>query len=307
MADAAWALARAQHWVITAAQLLAIGFSRDAIEHRVSIGRLFRLHQGVFGVGRPALEPLGRWKAAELAIGGDGGLMLDHAAAFWGMTTGFPAADIALAIPLDADHEIPGLRTHRRCARVMREIWVRSNLRVTSPVCTLVDLAAVWEQDRLEAAIGEADKGNVIRADDLRVQLERLKRVPGVKALRTTLDRHTFTLTHSRLERLFRPIARRAGLGRMETQRYMGSSRVDFHFPDLGLVVETDGLRYHRTAAQQTADLRRDQAHLVAGRERVRFSHAQIRYHPDEVEDVCTRTRLRLKTLQGPGPEKPSA
>ena len=40
---------------------------------------------------------------------------------------------------------------------------------------------------------------------------------------------------------------------------------VDFYWPDLGLVVETDGLAYHRTPAQQAADRVRDQAHTAAG------------------------------------------
>jgi very-short-patch-repair endonuclease len=37
--------------------------------------------------------------------------------------------------------------------------------------------------------------------------------------------------------------------------------KVDFFWPDHGLVVETDGRRYHRTPAQQGRDRRRDQAH----------------------------------------------
>ena len=38
-------------------------------------------------------------------------------------------------------------------------------------------------------------------------------------------------------------------------------------------VVETDGLRYHRTPSAQTRDALRDQAHTAAGYARLRFSH----------------------------------
>ena len=79
--------------------------------------------------------------------------------------------------------------------------------------------------------------------------------------LRRMLDRRTFTLTDSHLERLMLPLIRRAGLGRPETGCLVNGFRVDFYWPDLGLVVETDGLRYHRTPAQQTRDRLRDQAH----------------------------------------------
>ena len=33
------------------------------------------------------------------------------------------------------------------------------------------------------------------------------------------------------------------------TSQRLNGFRVDFFWPELGLVVETDGLRYHRTAA----------------------------------------------------------
>jgi very-short-patch-repair endonuclease len=70
--------------------------------------------------------------------------------------------------------------------------------------------------------------------------------------------------------------------------------RVDFFWPDLGLVVETDGLTYHRTAAQQARDRLRDQAHTAAGLTPLRFTHAQVRYEPGHVEHVLRTTYRRL-------------
>jgi very-short-patch-repair endonuclease len=52
------------------------------------------------------------------------------------------------------------------------------------------------------------------------------------------------------------------------------------------LVVETDGLRYHRTPAQQARDRRRDQAHVAAGITPLRFTHAQVAQEPAEVERI---------------------
>ena len=70
-------------------------------------------------------------------------------------------------------------------------------------------------------------------------------------------------LTDSALERLFLPVASAAGLPHPETGVWLNGFKVDFHWPALGLVVETDGLRYHRTASQQAADRRRDQRAAV--------------------------------------------
>jgi very-short-patch-repair endonuclease len=112
--------------------------------------------------------------------------------------------------------------------------------------------------------------------------------------LRRLLDRDTFVLTESRLEQLLLPLARAAGLPLPQTQVWLNSYRVDFYWPDLGLVVETDSLRYHRTPAKQAEDLRRDQAHIVAGRMPLRFTHWQVRYEPDYVrKTLATAARHR--------------
>jgi very-short-patch-repair endonuclease len=59
--------------------------------------------------------------------------------------------------------------------------------------------------------------------------------------------------------------------------------RLDFLWPKARLVVETDGLRYHRTPAQQAKDRVRDQALVAAGFTVLRFTHAQVRYDPRHV------------------------
>jgi very-short-patch-repair endonuclease len=71
---------------------------------------------------------------------------------------------------------------------------------------------------------------------------------------------------------------------------------VDFYWPDLGLVVETDGLRYHRTPAQQARDRLRDQVHLAAGMTPLRFTHAQVRFEPEYVERILASVVCRLDT-----------
>ena len=98
------------------------------------------------------------------------------------------------------------------------------------------------------------------------------------------LDRHTLILTESELERRFLPLARSAGLPRPLTGRRVNGFTVDFYWPELGLVVETDGLRYHRTPAQQARDLVRDQAHQASGLRPLRFTHGQVFFDSDYVE-----------------------
>jgi very-short-patch-repair endonuclease len=97
------------------------------------------------------------------------------------------------------------------------------------------------------------------------------------------LDRRTFALTDSELERRFLRLVRRAGLPVPKTQQRVAGFRVDFFWPELRLVVETDGLLYHRTATQQSRDRVRDQALVAADFVVLRFTHAQVTYEPDHV------------------------
>lgn len=64
---------------------------------------------------------------------------------------------------------------------------------------------------------------------------------------------------------------------------------VDFFWPDLGVVVETDGLRYRRTPAQQARALRRDQAHWAAGMLPLRFSHHRVAYESEYLARSLSR------------------
>jgi very-short-patch-repair endonuclease len=102
------------------------------------------------------------------------------------------------------------------------------------------------------------------------------------------------TLTDSELERLFLPIANAAGLPKPLTRHRLHGYRVDFFWPKLGLVVETDGLRYHRTPATQTRDRERDQLLTAAGLTVLRFTHAQVRYQPKRVQTRLASTAKRL-------------
>lgn len=96
---------------------------------------------------------------------------------------------------------------------------------------------------------------------------------------------------------MFLPVTRRAGLPEPLTRRRVNGFRVDFFWPSLGLAVETDGLRYHRTPAQQARDLVREQTHKAAGLEPLRFTHWQVAYDRPWVQRTLRRVAARLANV----------
>ena len=279
-----------QHGVIASAQLYALGLTPKAIKHRVATGRLFLLHRGVYAVGRPDLTQHGRWMAAVLACGPDAALSHGTAAALWGIRK--PNGITETSAP--AKRRRPGIVVHRRSDFTDDDVTTYRGIPVTTPAVTLIDLAASATRRQLEAAMTEADKFDLITPSMLQLTLARARQAARREAGMTDLlAEWTFTLTDSELERLFLPIARRAGLPTPQTQAEVNGFTVDFFFEELGIVVETDGGRFHRTAAQQTKDRIRDQTHLVAGLTPIRFTHHQIAYDADHVEAVLSGSSAR--------------
>lgn len=304
-----WRLAASQHGVLARRQLLALGFSARAVEHRIRSGRLHRVTRGIYAVGWPHLDGRRRWSAAVLAAAaGDrtassptqpylgNGTALSHrsAAALWGIGEERQSL-IDLTVGRREVRPRSGLRVHGRPSLAQDRITTHDDLPVTNPVQTLIDLATELSPIEVERAVNDADKRDLVNPESLRLALDDHAGEPGVRPLREILDRLTFRLSDSDLEIYFRPLAASAGLPSPLSKQWVNGFEVDFFWPALGLVVEADGLRYHRTPAAQKRDARRDRAHTLAGMTPLRFTHYEIRY---EARRVRSELRRALAMLQ---------
>ncbi len=212
--------------------------------------------------------------------------MLSHhsAAALWGIGKE-KGGIVDVSVRCRCELRRPGLRVRGRPSLAPEDITAVDDIPVTSIVQTLVDLATELPPRRLERAVNEADKRDLVDPETLRAALDRHRGEPGVRLLRKLLDKRTFRLSDSDLEILFRPIAVEAGLPTPLTKQVVNGFEVDFFWPDLNLVIETDGLRYHRTPSTQSQDARRDRAHVLAGMTPLRFTHYEVRYESSRVRD----------------------
>ena len=285
-----WALARHQQDVVSREQLLGLDFSSKAIKHQMESGVLHPLWPGVYTVGTPNVtrQALLDGRGALLRRGrghtpSDGGLApwdLEHA-----------RRHIHVSVPAYRNPSGKGIVVHRRAAF---EATKYRSIPVTTPVCTVVDLAAAPHprRGRTPSSTRQMSGASSTRVPALKGAVDACRAAPAEAKVKYTIDRRTFTFTRSGLERAFKPIALRAGLPQPETCVYVNGYEVDFYFRELGIVVETDGGTFHCTPAQQAKDRRRDHAHTAAGLLPLRFTHGQIRYEPSYVVEILTTVVL---------------
>lgn len=209
------------------------------------------------------------------------------------------AAEPEVTVPSGRAPAPAGVTVHRRRLEP-EDLTAHRHIPVTTVLRTLLDLATVFDEEPLSAAVNAADRLQLADPDSLRAYADRRRGQRGVAALRRLLDPTTFVRTDSTLERRFLPIVRDAGLPRPATGARLNGYRVDFHWPELRLVVETDGLRYHRTAEQQARDRRRDQVLAAAGFTVLRFTGEQVAQHADEVVLTLRAVSWRLRRAATP-------
>jgi len=234
--------------------------------------------------------------AAVLASGPGAVLSHGSAAALWGI--GPILSDVEVTIPIASPRRRHGVKVHRRPNLLPAHTTVRKAIPATNPVRTTIDLAVRLGPAGLERMVNEADRLGLFTPEGLLAALDDYPGVRGVGRLHAILGARAFRLTDSELERRFLLIVEKARLPLPLTRQRVNGFRVDFFWPDLGLVVETDGLTYHRTPTQQARDRVRDQAHLAAGLTPLRFTHAQVRYESGYVRETLTSLVSRLQQVR---------
>ena len=258
------ALADRQHGVVAIWQLLRLGLGRDAIQYRVSVGRLHRIHHGVYAVGYRNLTPHRHRMAAVLAYGPEAVASHQTAAALWGI--GQPSAKIHVTTPTSKRSR----RTIRAHTAVLHpeDRALRDGIPVTSVARTILDLAGQLDHDRLTQLLEDADRAGLADLRSLERAMPRRPKAGGIARLKAVLaDYRGAADTRSKLERDFRSFIVRHHLPEPQYNVLVAGLIVDVYWPQWKLVVELDGRAYHtsprafetdrvRDATLQKADIR---------------------------------------------------
>lgn len=286
--DAALAgFAARRHAVATTAELNALGLTRSAIARRVASGRLHRWHRGVFAIGHTNLTPKGRWLAAVLACGTRAVLSHRSAGALWGFWPG-ASGRIEVTVPGGGRPGPAEVRVHRTRRLTDRDMTELDGIPVTSVARTLVDLAEVLNPRQLKRAVHEADVADLLDVDAVWSAAARVSGRRHAKRLLRILGRSTAP-TSNELERRFLELCEIAELPRPQVNVPLRGFIVDFFWPDVRLVVETDGAHVHNTRQKFEDDRRRDAELTAAGFRVVRVTWRQMTDDPAAVVAVLRR------------------
>jgi very-short-patch-repair endonuclease len=249
------ALAERQHGVVAVWQLLELGLGRGAIQYRVSIGRLHRIHPGVYAVGHRKLTPQGHRMAAVLAYGPDAVLSHWSAAAQWGIGRSRWKTDVTTPHSKRSRKQI---RAHTANLHP-EDRDTRDGIPVTSVERTTFDLAAQTSEDELTRLIEEADRKELFDLRALDRAIARRPRVKGVVRLRKVLAAYRGPAdTRSKLEREFRRLIRSTDLPEPQFNVLVEGLTVDVYWPQWKLVVELDSELYHANPSAFETDRVRD-------------------------------------------------
>jgi very-short-patch-repair endonuclease len=273
-------IAERQYGIVSRAQLVAAGITDAAIATRIRRFGLHPLHRGVYAVGHTALPPLAREMAAVLACGV--GAVVSHmsaATSIWHLLeTVNEVVDITTP---RLNRRRPGIRVHRSRVLDADDIRVVKGIPVTSVPRTLIDLAESRPGREVERAFDEALTRKLTTAAAMSAAIERLRGRRGTRRLQDLLERDTEpAFTRSEAEERLLAVIRGSGLPLPQVNTRVGRHVVDFAWREPGVIVETDGYRFHSTRRAFERDRERDARLTAAGFRVIRVTWRQLTEEP---------------------------
>ena len=270
-------LARRQHGIVTREQLLGVGLGEAAIGYRCRHERLFRVHLGVYAVGRPPALPLEKASAAVLACGHRAALSHSSALSLWGFTSEwrFPlhVTDARL-------HRRPEVITHKAPGLTRTDIRTQLGIRVTSPARTFLDCAIDLGPYRLPRVAAEARRGGYLHLAQIADVLDRFRSHPGRTPFLEALG-GLRQPTRSELEDAFLAFCKRYGLPQPVVNSHPGRAECDMVFEAELVVIELDGWDFHRDKYAFENDRDRDMDLALLGYFPLRITWKRLMERPE--------------------------
>jgi hypothetical protein len=236
-------IASLQTGVVTRGELLAAGISGRQIDRRIERGILIPEFRGVYRVGHSAPSVEAHYLAAVKACG-EGAVLSGFAAAFWqGLIKGEPPPPEVTA---RTERRIRGITVRRSRRMHSLDTATYRGIPITTVPRTLLDVSASLSLSDLARACHEAWIRYRVTPTAAEAVLARNPNAPGAGKLRKVMLGEV-RVTLSRLEDRFLALLEAESLPLPETNRVVGTKRVDCHWQQPPLTVELNSYRFHNS------------------------------------------------------------
>lgn len=281
--EIAWLAAR-QETMITHAQLIDLGVAAGSVASAVGLGRLYRVHQGVYSIVPPAARPrLAAERAAILACGP--AAVVSHWSAAWlhGLSERRPET-VQITVVGERGRRRRGLDVHRTRVLERPDRTRVGGLPATTVVRTLIDLSPALADGQLEPLLDRALRTASHAA--VRSALQRAKGRPGTERVRALLDPNRPSAdAWSAAERRLLELIRTSGLPQPECNVPLGDhGRV----PDLlwrveRVIVEYESWEFHSGPASFHDGHERHNELTALGYQVIHVTWRVLSRHPERV------------------------
>jgi very-short-patch-repair endonuclease len=282
--------------VVATRQLDALGYSKSSVAKAARVGRLHRIHRGVYVVGQRRLTWEGWCMAAVLASYPSVASHLS-AAWIWGLLRSRP----------ETIHI-----TCRQTRRAKRQFVThvadlapadrarRDGIPVTSVSRTILDVAVTSRPRTVRRHIQLADDLQLFDLREMDDLLERTKGHRGQAKVRAALDLYEErpVFTRSGLERRFLEVVRDAGLPEPAMNHFVAGYEIDAWWEAERFGVELDVYETHGSRLSFEEDRERDDELLLAGIETTRVTGPRLDREPGAVVDAVRRHLARRAPIK---------
>jgi len=260
-----------QFGVISRAQAFTFGVTRTMIQTRLDAELWECVHPGVYRITAAPPSWRAMLMAACLAYGTDAAVSFRAAAALW-LLPGFDEGPVEVTVPR-CRGRVTGVIAHRITSIPPGDVTRIGAIRVTTAARTIIDIAGIAPESKVSEALDDALHRKIVRLDRLseRVDALAVKGRPGIALMRSLLDVRDAGngISESRLESKALRLFRRSDLPdpAVQYEIWHGGrliARPDLSYPELQLIIECDGRRWH-TGANWARDLRRRNALTALG------------------------------------------
>ncbi len=266
--------------VATTQQLLAV-MSRKALEVAVRAGRFVRVRRGIYAMGPPGMAA--RLAALDLASGTHIVACMHTAAEMYGFDTE-PDNRLHILDPGIRMRPAADLMVHQRIGAPLRKFPGRL---ATAPGWTAVEIARTVRRPRALAVLDAALHCGACTRLELNAAVAEQKGRRGIVDVRE-LVKHADGRAESPMESEARLVFIDGGLPLPELQVEIvdlhGSVwRVDFAWPDCGLVAEYDSVEWHANPDSWKHDRMKTARLQECGWTTVAMVVDDVRKHPDQL------------------------